>query len=242
MARRTNQSSLPIALPSLLARSSSGWARFASNCAWTRILFNDPSKLARSRSQGAAWISPNVRVHSHPPTLAAEKRPFPQRAPPYDGPSKLARLSFPPSRIWSPSRMAETVSYLRLAAGSGTTPVDQMRPALGWQCRCSLFRSRKAKNGTSFGVEQMRDVVWSSRSSEQQDTVSDIQSPVVLIHHPYFFFSFSSGSRTVAPLKSLSCCQEIILTLIRRYGLAGSCGKTSTACSAWRSTTLFRFS
>ena len=51
--------------------------------------------------------------------------------------------------------IAETVSYLRLAAGSGTTLVDQMRPALGWRCRCSLFHSRAARNGTSFGVEQM---------------------------------------------------------------------------------------
>src|SRR6476659_8953518 len=66
----------------------------------------------------------------------------------------------------------ETLFYLRLAAGSGTTLVDQMRPALGWRCRCSLFSAREARNGTSFCVEQMRDVVWSSRSLEQGDTVS----------------------------------------------------------------------
>src|SRR5262245_32369633 len=71
--------------------------------------------------------------------------------------------------------MVETVSYMRLAEGSGTTLVDQMRPALGWRCRCSLFRSREAMNGTSFGVEQMGDVVWSSRSLSREDTVSAIQ-------------------------------------------------------------------
>jgi hypothetical protein len=71
--------------------------------------------------------------------------------------------------------MAKTASYLRLAAGAGTTLVEQVRPALGWRCRCSLFRSRKARDGTSFGVEHSRDLVWSSRSSEQVDTVFAIQ-------------------------------------------------------------------
>jgi hypothetical protein len=72
---------------------------------------------------------------------------------------------------WNSQKMAETVSYLRLAAGSGTTLVEQVRPALGWRCRCSLFHLREARNGTSFGVEHLRDLVWSSRSSEQGDTV-----------------------------------------------------------------------
>ena len=53
------------------------------------------------------------------------------------------------------------------AEGSGATPVDQLRPAFGWRCRCSLFRFSEAANGTSFGVEQMRDLVWSSRGREQ---------------------------------------------------------------------------
>ena len=56
--------------------------------------------------------------------------------------------------ILSYQTMAETVSHPRLAAGSGTTLVELVRPALGWRCRCSLFHSRKARNGTSFGVEQ----------------------------------------------------------------------------------------
>jgi hypothetical protein len=66
-----------------------------------------------------------------------------------------------------PPNIAKTVCYLRLADGSGTTLVEQVRPAFGWRCRCSLFRSREARNGTSFGVEHLRDLVWSSRSSEQ---------------------------------------------------------------------------
>ena len=74
--------------------------------------------------------------------------------------------------------IAEMVSCLRLAAGSGTTLVDQMRPALGWRCRCSLFRSREAKEGTSSGVEHMGNLVWSSRSSEQGDTISTISPPL----------------------------------------------------------------
>jgi hypothetical protein len=56
--------------------------------------------------------------------------------------------------------IAETVSCLRLAAGSGTTLVDQMRPAHGWRCRCPLFHLREARNGTSFGVaDERRSVV-----------------------------------------------------------------------------------
>lgn len=52
-----------------------------------------------------------------------------------------------------------------LHESAGTTLVDQMRPASGWRCRCSKFRSREARNGTSFGIEQMRNVVWSRRSA-----------------------------------------------------------------------------
>jgi len=52
-----------------------------------------------------------------------------------------------------------------LREGSGTTLVEQMRPAEGWRRRCSLFRSCAATKGTSFGVEQMNNVVCSSRSA-----------------------------------------------------------------------------
>ena len=82
----------------------------------------------------------------------------------------LRRSTFSPAQPWarqdapfspggdgeqssSPHNIAKTVSYLRLADGSGTTLVEQVRPALGWRCRCSLFRSREARKGTSFGVE-----------------------------------------------------------------------------------------
>ena len=80
------------------------------------------------------------------------------------------------SNLLLPLNIAKTVSYLRLADGSGTTLVEQVCPALGWRCRCSLFRSREARKGTSFGVEHLRDLVWSSRSSEQRDTVFAIQA------------------------------------------------------------------
>jgi hypothetical protein len=71
------------------------------------------------------------------------------------------------SNLPRPPNIAKTVRYLRLADGSGTTLVEQVRPAFGWRCRCSLFRSREARNGTSFDVEHLRDLVCSSRSSEQ---------------------------------------------------------------------------
>ncbi len=48
-------------------------------------------------------------------------------------------------------------SICDLHEGAGTTLVDQMRPASGWRCRCSKFRSGEARNGTSFGIEQMRN-------------------------------------------------------------------------------------
>ena len=49
-------------------------------------------------------------------------------------------------------------SICDLREGAGTTLVDQMRPASGWQCRCSKFRSGEARNGTSFGIKQMRNL------------------------------------------------------------------------------------
>jgi hypothetical protein len=42
-----------------------------------------------------------------------------------------------------------------LRCGAGTTLVDQLRPASSWRCRCLKFRSGEARNGTSFGVEQI---------------------------------------------------------------------------------------
>ena len=56
-------------------------------------------------------------------------------------------------------------SICNLHEGAGTTLVDQMRPASGWQCRCSKFRSGEARNGTSFGIEQMSSIAWSRQSA-----------------------------------------------------------------------------
>ena len=45
-----------------------------------------------------------------------------------------------------------------LHEGAGITLVDQMQPASSWRCRCPKFRSCEAWNGTSFGIEQMRNL------------------------------------------------------------------------------------
>ena len=55
--------------------------------------------------------------------------------------------------------------HLRLARRRGPTLVDQLRPASGWRCRCSKFRSGEARNGTSFGIKQIRNLVWSRRGA-----------------------------------------------------------------------------
>jgi hypothetical protein len=66
--------------------------------------------------------------------------------------------------------LPKTVSYLRLSVGLDTNLLIRCDQPLAGDAdvRCSVPRSG---NGTSFGVEQMSDVVWSSRSSEQEDTV-----------------------------------------------------------------------
>ncbi len=61
--------------------------------------------------------------------------------------------------------------------GAGTTLVDQLRPAPGWQCRCSKFRSGDALNGTSFGVEQMINVAWSRHSAGADGVSSPPHTP-----------------------------------------------------------------
>ena len=64
-----------------------------------------------------------------------------------------------------PKSGGDGCSTCDLHEGAGTTLVDQMRPASGWRCRCSKFRSGEARNGTSFGIEQMSSIVWWRRGA-----------------------------------------------------------------------------
>jgi len=67
-------------------------------------------------------------------------------------------LFFPPSSsLFSDGGDGCFTCDLRL--GAGTTLVDQMRPAIGWRCRCLMFRSGEAGNGTSFGIEHYKMVL-----------------------------------------------------------------------------------
>ena len=71
-----------------------------------------------------------------------------------------------------------------LHEGAGTTLVAQLRPASCWRCRCSKFRSGEARNGTSFGIEQMSNIVWSRRSAgADRATVSAARTLVLPFPH-----------------------------------------------------------
>ena len=126
---------------------------------------------------------PGRSFSTHPPTDCEQSfsldAPLSQGAPLRNGPTKLARFAAPIRwmvasydlrRLVASSlyqRVAKTVSYLRLAAGSGTTLVDQVRPASRLAMPMFAVPFMRSEDGTSFGIEPLRNIVRSSRSLEQ---------------------------------------------------------------------------
>jgi hypothetical protein len=115
---------------------------------------------------------PGRSFSTHPPTDCEQSfsldAPLSQGAPLRNGPTKLARFAAPIRwmvasydlrRLVASSlyqRVAKTVSYVRLAAGSGTTLVDQVRPASRLAMPMFAVPFMRSEDGTSFGIERLR--------------------------------------------------------------------------------------
>ena len=91
----------------------------------------------------------------------------------WDNRLRLARVAL---FFSSSETIAETVSYLRLAAGSGTTLADQMRPASRLAIPMFAVPFTQSEEWNEFRCRADGSVVWSSRSLEQGDTVFAIQA------------------------------------------------------------------
>lgn len=153
--------------------------RLARGCmaSWTRLPLATASTV-RSSVRTQSWTEQVAQLSGYE---AMRLHPSPEQSEPaiYDGPSKLVRFS--PLSVWV--RMGGP--HCDLCGGSGTTHVEQLRPALGWRCRCLMFRSSAALNGTSFGVEQLSNVVRSSRCAEaERGPLHHLDSPLTSAPSP----------------------------------------------------------
>ena len=134
------------------------------------------ASLPRSLEATASTVRCSILMQSGMERVAQPSGDEAMRFYPSPEQSRPAILMIPPSLLVSPLSVGVRMAgpSCDLCEGSGTTLVEQMRPALGWRCRCPMFRSSEARNGMSFGIEQMRNLVWSSHSTEQR-------SPAILI-------------------------------------------------------------